>query len=318
MKSFIDFSPRVVPISSFRNVLHVLLTLMLTNLVCLIFNVSINFSILYGPILYLYILSKEDIGLRSNWKIGLHLAIASVIMIIGALDLFALSDAVLFTHVLLYFILIYNALLNQKAKEFSNVVFSFISIVALLTMTNITAVTGLELSEYFGYDIFSQNKYLSAMVIVFYIIFTLISLQELNRTSTETDESNLVQFNLEEDSIPITIKNQFIRQKIEHFFQTDSTYLDPTFTLEKFALSIDENKEVISMVLNKYMKTNFYQIVAKYRIEQAKKLIVKEHNVTIDAIMEECGFNSKSSFNKYFKQFVGSTPSSYRNTYSIV
>lgn len=186
-------------------------------------------------------------------------------------------------------------------------------------MTNITAITGLEISEYFGYDIFSQNRYLSVAVVLFYIIFTLISLQELNRVANETDELSVANYNLEkEDCVALSVKNQLINKKIERFFNTDYTYLDTTFTLDKLALAIGENKEVISMVLNKYMKTNFYQIVAKYRIEQAKKLIVTEHNVTIDAIMEECGFNSKSSFNKYFKQFVGSTPSNYRNTYAIV
>ncbi|MCD4696832.1 MAG: helix-turn-helix domain-containing protein [Bacteroidales bacterium] len=56
--------------------------------------------------------------------------------------------------------------------------------------------------------------------------------------------------------------------------------------------------------------------VNNYRVEEVKRLMAegKHEHYTLLAIALEAGFNSKSSFNRIFKEFTGSTPSHYKKT----
>ncbi len=62
------------------------------------------------------------------------------------------------------------------------------------------------------------------------------------------------------------------------------------------------------------MGTSFYDWLAAYRVEEAKRLLAdpKAKLFTIEQIAEEVGYNSKSAFNKAFKKFTGKTPSEYK------
>ena len=62
------------------------------------------------------------------------------------------------------------------------------------------------------------------------------------------------------------------------------------------------------------MDTNFYGLINKHRIIEAKSLLKKPENraYNIDTIMEMVGFQSKSSFNGCFKKMTGKTPSEFR------
>ena len=62
------------------------------------------------------------------------------------------------------------------------------------------------------------------------------------------------------------------------------------------------------------MGKNFYQVVSEYRIKHAEELLKEDVNITIETLSYECGFNSKSTFNKYFKEYTGYSPSEYRES----
>lgn len=58
---------------------------------------------------------------------------------------------------------------------------------------------------------------------------------------------------------------------------------------------------------------NFNDFVNYYRTEEViKKLQSGKHNIhTLLAIAYDCGFNSKSTFNRSFKKQTGLTPKEY-------
>jgi AraC-like DNA-binding protein len=62
------------------------------------------------------------------------------------------------------------------------------------------------------------------------------------------------------------------------------------------------------------MDASFYDWIAQYRVEEAKRLMTdpKTSQFTVEQIAEEVGYNSKSAFNKAFKKFAGQTPSEFR------
>ena len=70
----------------------------------------------------------------------------------------------------------------------------------------------------------------------------------------------------------------------------------------------------LSNIINRHFKRNFFEFINEYRIEEAKSLLSNPDNTSksIIDIMDASGFNSKATFNTFFKKLVGETPSQYR------
>ena len=106
-------------------------------------------------------------------------------------------------------------------------------------------------------------------------------------------------------------KMQSIALKLEQAMKEDKLFLQDNFSLKKLSESISETENHISETLSQFLKTNFFQFVNGYRIEEAK-IALQNSNKLIINIAFEVGFNSKSTFNTAFKKLVGQSPSAYR------
>jgi AraC-like DNA-binding protein len=93
----------------------------------------------------------------------------------------------------------------------------------------------------------------------------------------------------------------------------DALYRKDDLSIGDLASRLEVHPNYLSQVINEREKKNFYDFVNHYRIEEFKKLMSdpKNRNLTLLAVAFECGFNSKSSFNRYFKKTIGQTPSEY-------
>jgi len=75
--------------------------------------------------------------------------------------------------------------------------------------------------------------------------------------------------------------------------------------------------EVTPQYLSKKITQNFnlifYSFINQYRVEEFKKIVLKSENknLTLSAIAQNVGFNSKSSFNRIFKATTLITPTEY-------
>lgn len=96
------------------------------------------------------------------------------------------------------------------------------------------------------------------------------------------------------------------------FLETEDAYLEADFSIQDLANILDVSKLELSEVINRELNTNFYSLVAHYRIQNAKQLLRNKQNLLIEGVMQEVGFSSKVTFNKYFKNLVGMTPSEFR------
>lgn len=103
------------------------------------------------------------------------------------------------------------------------------------------------------------------------------------------------------------------KDKLFSYLDESKLYLDPNLSLEDLARETNIPKHHFSQLFNTYIGRSFYQIIAEYRITHAISLLKDERKqVTIESLAYESGFNSKTSFNKYFKEQTGYTPSVYR------
>lgn len=105
---------------------------------------------------------------------------------------------------------------------------------------------------------------------------------------------------------------------LQDYMSTRYSHRDPELTLTSLAKQLNISRNQLSEVINTGMRSNFYDFVNKYRVEDVKKLMEdpKNRNYTLLAIAYEAGFPSKSTFNAVFKKFTGLTPSGYRKRLS--
>lgn len=101
--------------------------------------------------------------------------------------------------------------------------------------------------------------------------------------------------------------------KIRAAIIEEQLFLDPKCNLEKLSVLTGIPKHHLSQVFSLRFKKGFASIIGELRINYAIELIDKsEDKINMESLAYECGFNSKVSFNRHFKQLIGTNPSDYR------
>lgn len=106
-------------------------------------------------------------------------------------------------------------------------------------------------------------------------------------------------------------------EKITHYMHLNKPYLNHLLTLENLAKQLDISPRILSHIINHHFNKNFFEFINHYRIEESKLLLEAESNrkATMMDIMDAAGFNSKATFNTFFKKLVGTTPTQYRKNF---
>jgi AraC-like DNA-binding protein len=102
-----------------------------------------------------------------------------------------------------------------------------------------------------------------------------------------------------------------IEQKVKAVFEAKKLYTNPNITMPALSQELQVRPQVFSQYLNDNLKKSFTQFINEYRVEEAKRLLVEEKHLKIDAVGMECGFNSSSTFYSTFKKMTGRTPTAY-------
>lgn len=103
------------------------------------------------------------------------------------------------------------------------------------------------------------------------------------------------------------------QQRIEKFMAEEKPYLDPELTIEKLSEQTRIKKLLLSQTLNKGFNKNFFTFIKEYRIRHVETELKNKNNGerTIMDIAYMSGFNSKTGFNRAFKEVTGKTPTEY-------
>ncbi len=100
-------------------------------------------------------------------------------------------------------------------------------------------------------------------------------------------------------------------ERIDRVFREEEIYLNPRLTIGDLATALGTNRTYASNCLNSDMHTSFYEYVNGWRVEKAKQLLLTT-DFSLAVIAEKSGFNSLSSFRRYFTASCGTTPTAYR------
>lgn len=107
-----------------------------------------------------------------------------------------------------------------------------------------------------------------------------------------------------------------IHELLKTTMDREQLYINPELTLLELAQTLKVHPNNLSQVINTFEKKNFYDFINSKRVELFLKLVAIPENkkFTILSLAYDCGFNSKSSFNKYFKKVTNQTPTEYLNS----
>ncbi len=117
----------------------------------------------------------------------------------------------------------------------------------------------------------------------------------------------------EDASVPVNLemKKELINKLTDHL-RKEKSYLRADLTVDQLAVELGIPPRSLSYMINNEMGHSFFDLINKYRVEEAQEEIRKAHDTTILEIMYRVGFNSKSSFNTAFKKFTGVTPTTFK------
>ena len=95
--------------------------------------------------------------------------------------------------------------------------------------------------------------------------------------------------------------------------EREKLYLNARLSLSDLAAAVGTNKTYISTYLNGQGCT-FYDFINRYRVEEACRIIdqmATDGRIPMTDVAVRSGFNSISSFNRYFFRVKGVTPTAY-------
>ena len=98
-----------------------------------------------------------------------------------------------------------------------------------------------------------------------------------------------------------------------NYLSTKKPYLNPDYNLQMMVDDLNISRHKLSQVINRSQHKNFYKLINEYRVKEVKEKLENRvyKNLTVLGIAFECGFNSKTTFNRIFKEETGMTPTRY-------
>lgn len=143
------------------------------------------------------------------------------------------------------------------------------------------------------------------ILVMIYVLIEKKSIIHSDYASTKNSKLK-IEKNEEEDIV----------SRLNEKMEKEKLYLNNELSLPLLADKIEVPLYLLSKVLNEGLKKNFSEYVNNYRINEAKKKLLdkKFAHLNIAAIAYDCGFNSLSTFNTFFKKLTNTTPSRYKKS----
>lgn len=106
---------------------------------------------------------------------------------------------------------------------------------------------------------------------------------------------------------------QAIHQQLSRLMQQEKLYKNPELTLAEVSQQLQVHPNILSQVINSAEQKSFFDYVNQLRVEEFKQLSAQPNSqqYTLLSLAFECGFNSKTAFNRNFKKVTGLSPSDY-------
>jgi AraC-like DNA-binding protein len=304
--------------------------------------IPLNFSLALGPLLYLYTKKLTD----ASFKIGKRQLLHFAPLLLEILMHFMVSSQALSTGI------------EPVETTFFGLFMPFIQLLTIISIISYSVNALKEIRKYhiwiddnYSKDEDYQLQWLYRLIIVFgflwlillpytaidyfffdfnlsiadyypiYILMSVITIWisaeaflrpevvflEPNQKETAKDQG--IDENLSKEAL-------WLRKEVER----NQYFLDPEITLRKLSADLDIHPNHLSKLINSGLGKNFADFINEYRVKAFISKIndPKYSHITLLGISFECGFNSKTTFNRVFKNMTGKTPLQFKKMGSKV
>lgn len=104
-------------------------------------------------------------------------------------------------------------------------------------------------------------------------------------------------------------------RRLKEIVAANRLYEDPELTLTSLAAKLTILPHDLSRIINTGLEKNFSDFINEFRVRAVARKMQDpaSDQLTLLAIAYESGFNSKTTFNRVFKEMTGKTPVEYKN-----
>jgi len=296
---------------------------------------STAFTLLYGPLIYFYF-KKTDTDYSLKWIDALHF-LPALILLIYIIPFYVLSSRE-------KFIILFNqedilgleAKFIIAAKIISLVLYAILTIriykkgtpssdetktrkflwqrniIAIYIVFVITFILYYTITAgYFDMPIFFHLLILTMVAIVFYVAYITYAQPEIFKGELKlVDPMDL--FKYKKSGLTESFSGE-LKTELLHLLEQEKVYKQNDLNLNKLSEMLGTNRHNTSQVINEHFQMNFFDLINKFRIDEAVRMINDKNysHLNIIEIAYEVGYNNKVTFNKSFKKVHSVTPSQY-------
>ncbi len=296
---------------------------------------SINFSFLYGPIIYFYY-KKIVFNYKFKTLDFIHL-IPTVIIFVVVLPYYFLTVEDKLRVMLGVSSLSTKALYDYTfiLKLSSLIIYSFLivriyfkysrnnpklSLIKLKWQKGLARLVSIYVVFYCVYGLIMVSKVIPRIEIIFHLQIVTMAIMVLyigykvyitpnlfSRGFFETSN-----FKYKKSGLTTSFSND-LKEKLVYLLEEEKIYRQNNISLEILSQKLDTNRHNASQVINEHFNLNFFELINKYRIAEAMDILQNDinNNLNIIDVAYEVGFNNKVTFNKSFKKIISLTPSQY-------
>ncbi len=203
----------------------------------------------------------------------------------------------------------------------------------LLAVVSAQWLAELVLREFFG--VYYQYDYSTELLGVVVFIIGVVGLRQADRSAAQFVEAEVAGAVAEVPPLepatagatappeavsasprpPVPV-DAAVAARIRRALEEDQLYLNPTLTLAELAAHTGLAPKLISSTINAGFGVSFNDLVNGLRVAEVQRRLAgpDAKRLTLLGIALESGFNSKTTFNRIFKQLAGVAPRDYRPT----
>lgn len=310
----------------------------------------ISMFLLHGPFLYLYVASFASANRKFSQSAILHFVpfFSFLLYLIVSLAFPDYAERIRMDHVTIHekppvifvmFLIItalsgpvYFAIAFMKIKQIKNSILNNFSTTLeinlswLKTLINIFGIIWSALIviaiihhifHYFSMDFCTDGLFLSLSIFIILLGYFGLRQKEIFTRFSSGNIDFLNGHRAKYQNIPISdLETAEYISRINLVIETNKPYLNPDLTLPSLASMVEMPSYQLSRIINEKFGCNFFDFINAFRVNEVKARLSDPtfDKLSMLGLAFDCGFNSKSAFNRIFKKMTGFTPTEYKNS----